>query len=92
VSKPIRCTDIEAVSYEYFKRLVASFPPRRPGFDPRSGYLGFVVDKVALREVFSDYFGFSMQILIPPTALHSLIIVSSTLYNQVTNSVIKKPT
>jgi hypothetical protein len=32
-----------------------------------------------------------MQILIPPTALHSLIIVSSTLYNQVTDSVIKKP-
>jgi hypothetical protein len=23
-------------------------PPRRPGFDPRSGHVGFVVDKVAL--------------------------------------------
>jgi hypothetical protein len=30
------------------KRLVASFPPRRPGFDPGSGQVEFVVDKVAL--------------------------------------------
>jgi hypothetical protein len=25
---------------------VTGFPPRRPGFDPRSDYMGFVVDKV----------------------------------------------
>jgi hypothetical protein len=25
------------------KRLVAGFPPRRPGFDPRSGNVGFVL-------------------------------------------------
>jgi hypothetical protein len=35
-----------------------SIPPRRPGFDPRSGHVGFVVDKVVLGKVFSDYFGF----------------------------------
>jgi hypothetical protein len=40
------------------KRLVAGFPPRRPGFYPRSGHVGFVVDKVALRQVFSEFFGF----------------------------------
>jgi hypothetical protein len=44
-----------------FLRLVAGFPPRRPGFDPRSGYVGFVVDKVALGQVFSEYFGFPCQ-------------------------------
>jgi Zn-dependent M28 family amino/carboxypeptidase len=29
-----------------------------PRFDPRSGHVGFVVDKVALGQVFSEYFGF----------------------------------
>jgi hypothetical protein len=43
------------------KRLVAGFPPRRPGFEPGSGHLGFVVDKVALGQVFSEYFGFPCQ-------------------------------
>jgi hypothetical protein len=35
--------------------------PRRPGFDPGSGQVGFVVDKVALGQVFSEYFGFPSQ-------------------------------
>jgi hypothetical protein len=34
---------------------------RRPGFDPGSGQVGFVVDKVALCQVFSEYFGFPCQ-------------------------------
>jgi hypothetical protein len=29
--------------------------------DPRSGHVGFVVDKVALGQVFSEYFGFPCQ-------------------------------
>jgi hypothetical protein len=45
-------------------QLVAGFPPRRPGFDPGSGHVGFVVDKVALGQVFSEYFG-------SPANLHS---------------------
>jgi hypothetical protein len=43
------------------KRLVAGvagFPPRRPGFNPGSGQVGFMVDKVAPGQVFSEYFGF----------------------------------
>jgi hypothetical protein len=39
-------------------------PPRRPGFESRSGHVGFSVDKVALEQVFSKYFGFSSQFLI----------------------------
>jgi hypothetical protein len=39
-------------------RLVAGFPPRRPGLDPRSGHEGCVVDKVALGQVSSQFFGF----------------------------------
>jgi hypothetical protein len=30
------------------RRLVAGFPPRRPGFELGSGHVGIVVDKVTL--------------------------------------------
>jgi hypothetical protein len=39
------------------RRLVAGFPPRWPGFDPRPSHVGFVVNKAALWQV-SEYFGF----------------------------------
>jgi hypothetical protein len=32
--------------------------PWRAEFDPGSGQVGFVVDKVALEQVFFEYFGF----------------------------------
>jgi hypothetical protein len=32
-----------------------------PRFDPKSGHVGFVVDKVALGQVFSQYFSFPCQ-------------------------------
>jgi hypothetical protein len=41
--------------------ICTAFPPRRPGFETRSGHVGFVVDKVALGQVFSEYFGFLWQ-------------------------------
>jgi hypothetical protein len=41
--------------------LVACFPPRRPGVEPRSRHMGFVVHKVAMGQVFSEYFGFPCQ-------------------------------
>jgi hypothetical protein len=41
--------------------LVADFPTRRLGFEPKSGHVGFVVDKVALEQVSSEYFGFRCQ-------------------------------
>jgi hypothetical protein len=37
------------------RRLVAGFPPRRPVFEPGSGHVGFVMDKVALGQCFSEY-------------------------------------
>jgi hypothetical protein len=36
----------------WLRRLVAGLPPRRPGFDPGSVHVGFVVDKVAPGQVF----------------------------------------
>jgi hypothetical protein len=37
--------------------LGAGFPPRRPG----SGQVGFVVNKMTLEQVLSEYFGFPGQ-------------------------------
>jgi hypothetical protein len=45
----------------YLRRLVAGFPPRRPGFEPRSGHM---VDKVAPGQFFSEYFGFPFHRLL----------------------------
>jgi hypothetical protein len=43
------------------RRLVSDFPLRRPGFEPRSRHVGFVVDEVTLEKVFSEYFDFPCQ-------------------------------
>jgi hypothetical protein len=45
----------------WLRLLVPGFPPRRPKFEPGSENVGFVVDKVALGQVFSQYFGFPYQ-------------------------------
>jgi hypothetical protein len=45
----------------YLRRLVAGFLPRRPGFEFRSGFVRFVVNKVALGKVSSEHFGFPYQ-------------------------------
>jgi hypothetical protein len=52
-------TSVRAVPQ--LKRLVAGFPSRRTEFEPGLGNVGFVVDKVALGQVFSKYFGFPCQ-------------------------------
>jgi hypothetical protein len=44
-----------------FKLLRYYDSVRRPEFDPWSDQVGFVVDKVALEQVFSEYFGFPCQ-------------------------------
>jgi hypothetical protein len=36
--------------------------PRRPGFQARSDYVGFVVDRVTLVQAFSEYFSFPCQL------------------------------
>jgi hypothetical protein len=42
-------------------RLVAGLSPRRPSFAFRSSHMGFMVDKVALGQIFSKFFGFPCQ-------------------------------
>jgi hypothetical protein len=48
------------------RRLAAGLPPRRPGFDPGSVDVGFVVDKVALGQVFPRVLRFSPVNFVPP--------------------------
>jgi hypothetical protein len=55
ISKPVTLT-------------LAGFPQRPSGFDPRSGSVGFVVDKLALGKVLSVYFGFPCQL-----SLHQML-------------------
>jgi hypothetical protein len=58
-SVSIKIHDLMAMSY--LRRLVAGLPQRRLGFEPTSGHVGFMVDKVALGQVFSKYFGLPCQ-------------------------------
>jgi hypothetical protein len=60
-----------AVAVPWLWRIVAGLPLRRPGFDPGLVHVGFVVDKVALRQVFLRVFGFPLSIFIP-LVLHYL--------------------
>jgi hypothetical protein len=55
----------------WLRRLVAGLLPRRSGFDPGWVHVGFVVDKVALGQVFPLLLLFSPVSFIPPV-LHYL--------------------
>jgi hypothetical protein len=55
----------------WLRRLVAGLPPRRPGFDPGSVHVGFLVDIVPLGQVFPRVLRFSPVSFIPPV-LHYL--------------------
>jgi hypothetical protein len=46
----------------WLRRLVAGLPLRRPGFDPGSVHVRFVVDKVALGQVFLRVVGLPLSV------------------------------
>jgi hypothetical protein len=55
----------------WFRRLAAGLSPRRPGFDPGSVHVGFVVDKMALGQVYLRVLRFSPVNFIPPVLHYS---------------------
>jgi hypothetical protein len=57
---------MQHVAVPWLRRLVTGLSPHRPGFDPGSVHVGFLVDKVALGQVFPRVLPF------PPCQLHSL--------------------
>jgi hypothetical protein len=57
-----------SIPHHSFKgQLVASFPLQWCEFDPRSSYVGLVVYKLAIVQVFSGYF-IALPIFIPSSA------------------------
>jgi hypothetical protein len=77
----------KAKAVPWLRRLVAGLSPRRPGFDPGSVYVGFVVDQLALGQVFPRVLRFFPVSFIPPV-LHykekrkKLIIFITGLHNK----------
>jgi hypothetical protein len=65
---PTKCT---LLAVPWLRRLVAGLSPRRPVFDPGLVHVGFVVEKVALGQVFPRVLRFSPVNFIPPV-LHYL--------------------
>jgi hypothetical protein len=70
------------------RRLVAGLPPRRTEFDSESVHVGFVVDKVALGQVFPRVLRFFPVSFIPPVLHYKekkkkiLIIFTTGLHNK----------
>jgi hypothetical protein len=58
----------------WLRSLVAGLSPQRPGFEPRSIHVGFVVDEVALDRFFSEFVGFPLSIYHSTVALQTHII------------------
>jgi hypothetical protein len=63
---PLPKVKLEYMAVPWLRRLVAGLPPRRSGFDPGPVHVGFVVDKVALGQVFPRVVRFSPVDFIPP--------------------------
>jgi hypothetical protein len=71
----------------WLRLLVAGLSPRKPEFDPGSVRVGFLVDKVALGQVFSRVLRFSPVNFIPPVFHYKekrkkLIIFITGLHNK----------
>jgi hypothetical protein len=54
--------NMDPLAVPWLRRLVADLSSRRPGFALESVQVGFVVDKVALGLVFSDFFAFPLPL------------------------------
>jgi hypothetical protein len=65
-------TQYEAMQQDTW--LVTGFTPQRPGFTPTAVHAGFVVDKMALGQVFSIVLSFATSITPLMLNIHSLII------------------
>jgi hypothetical protein len=57
----LQCPHNNTATGHDIAQTVADFLTEQPGFDPRSGRVEFVMDKAALGQVSSDYFGFPCQ-------------------------------
>jgi hypothetical protein len=63
----------DVILFAYPSLKITGFPRRQPGFEPRPDHVGFVVSKVALGQVFSEYFSYPYQ------SFHRLLHTSSSI-------------
>jgi hypothetical protein len=63
----LKSSNMSGGAVPWLRSLVAGLSPRRPGFAPGSFHVGFVVDKVALGQVFLRVLWFSPVNIIPPS-------------------------
>jgi hypothetical protein len=61
------CSKARTRAVPWLRSLVAGLSPRRPGFASGSIHVGFVVDKLALGQVFLRVLRFSTVNIIPPS-------------------------
>jgi hypothetical protein len=45
------------------RQLATDFSTQRPGFNPRAVHVGYMVNKAAFKQVFSEYFIFPLSII-----------------------------
>jgi hypothetical protein len=63
-------TKVNVLAVQWLRQLVAGLLPRRPGFALASVHVGFVVDKVALGQVFLRVLRFSpVSIILPELSI-----------------------
>jgi cytochrome b subunit of formate dehydrogenase len=60
------------IAVTWLRSLVAGFSLRKPGFSHRSVRVGFVVGKVALGRLLSEFFGFLLSIFFHPELIASV--------------------
>jgi hypothetical protein len=48
---------VSTTNFKAILRLFSGLPAQWAVFDPKLGHVGFVVDRVALVQIFSEYFG-----------------------------------
>jgi hypothetical protein len=63
-------------------RLVPSFPTLGPQFELGLRHVGYVLDRAALGQVSSEYFGFPCHSFIPPIAPQSTLSIIQGRYNK----------
>jgi hypothetical protein len=76
-------TKVASMSVPWLRRLVAGLSPRRPGSDPGSVHVGFLVDKMALGQIFPRVLRFFPVSLIPPVLHYTEIRKKTTLPDRV---------
>jgi hypothetical protein len=74
---------------QYLSRLVATFPPRKPGFDSVSVLVGFVVDKGPCERFLFRVLPFFLVDIIPPMLHTHLFIYHERYVISVTHCVVK---